>query len=336
MNREILVACAPWGAALAVLCGLFVLIARISGGRWQPRRVAALHRCESGAVQSLAFVLTLPILVTILLFIVQVSQLMIALVVVNYAAFASARAASVWTPTMIADQYAGLGGDPDGDDQNELPPPIMPGLPIVLNAASVDDYANRKYDKVFNAAALACAPIAPSRETPDNAFGGVSSRQQRAVTQQLYFQFDPGSRANPVMPARLDRKLSYSFANTQVLVLFEDRNSQPVEGTVTYNPLGDDFPDPLQRIPYYPHEVGWQDPITVTVYHDFALLPGAGGMFSKAFELYDRMPDSDKHLLVPRVERPDDGVYKILIHASATMTNEGIRSVRPFVHNPYP
>ncbi|MFV0442423.1 MAG: hypothetical protein ACK5Q5_02505 [Planctomycetaceae bacterium] len=329
MNRAILEACAPWCAALAVLCGLFVVVAWLSGGRWRPARLTALHHCESGAVQSLAFVLTLPLLVTILLFIVQVSQLMIALVTVNYAAFATARAASVWGPTMIDDQYGTLGGDDDQDDQNELPPGIAPGYPLLLNAQTVQGFDTRKYEKIFSAAAIACASVSPSRVT-DDAYTGIGAADRAAtVMRTLYPLFDTASAQNSRIPTRLNAKLGYSFVNTAVDLYFEDRNSQPVDGTRTYNPISH------PTVEYFPSEVGWQDPITVTVYYDMLLLPGVGRMFSFIF----RNREVEQGQKMPRFEREVDASrhnYRILLHASATMTNEGIRSVRPYIYSPDP
>ena len=329
MNRAILEACVPWLAALAGLCALFVFVAWLSGGRFKPARIKALHHCEDGAVQSLAFVLTLPVLVMILLFIVQVSQLMTGIMVVNYSAFASARAASVWVPTMIDDQYAHLGYDwdgtgVDGDDQNELPPGIVPGVELPLSAQTVSSYASRKYEKIWSAAALACAPISPSRPTADSSAAASYASRAASAMKQLYPQFDPAGNTNTRIPRRIDAKLGYSFANTYVMLQFEDRNSQPVNGTSTYNPIT--HPD----ITYYPSEVGWQDPITVTVYHDLALLPGAGRLLSKLLNRADGQADT----VAPRI-RQDAGLYKTRLQASATMTNEGIRSLRPYIHLPY-
>ena len=45
----------------------------------------------------------MPVFIMIILLIVQVSQLMIAQMIIHYAAFAGARSASVWLPAAIAD-----------------------------------------------------------------------------------------------------------------------------------------------------------------------------------------------------------------------------------------
>ena len=90
--------CIPWLALLAGAFALVALLLRINGSRIRLRRLWSLHRDESGSAQSLSFVLTLPLFVMVMLFIVQVSQLMIGTIVVHYAAFATARSAIVWIP----------------------------------------------------------------------------------------------------------------------------------------------------------------------------------------------------------------------------------------------
>src|SRR5580704_4573888 len=108
MHRAILAACFPWFLwLLAGFAGLW-LLARISGARLELGRLRSLHRSEEGGIQTLSFVLTLPIFMMIVLFIVQVSQLMIGIVVVHYAAFAAARAASVWLPAEMQNEPANI------------------------------------------------------------------------------------------------------------------------------------------------------------------------------------------------------------------------------------
>ena len=63
---------------------------------------APAARRRRRSAQALSFVLTLPIFMWVMMFIVQVSQLMIATIAVNYAAFAAARTAIVWIPANIA------------------------------------------------------------------------------------------------------------------------------------------------------------------------------------------------------------------------------------------
>lgn len=323
MHRLILQDCIPAGVALALALMLLLAVARLSGATLRWRRLGALHRCQEGGVQSLAFVLTLPLFIMILLFIVQVSQLMTGIVTVNYAAYAAARAASVWIPAYVDDDYNELGYDFNGE--NELPPGITPGVELPLTSETVAGLRSRKYEKIFSAAAIACAPMAPSRATQDGAAGLASAGRAASAIKQLYPQFDPAANRNPRIPPRIDNKLGYSFENTYVTVKFEDRNSQPIPGTRTYNPIAH------PTVAHYPSEVGWQDPVTITVYHDFALLPGPGRFLANLLVREDGKAD----LVSPRVHKEGD-VYTTRITASATMTNEGIRSVKPYVHGTVP
>ena len=91
MSRAIMTACLPWLAVLLVLILAAWVLVRFSRAQLHLGRLFELHRDEAGSVQSLSFVLTLPVFVMIAMMIVQVSQLMIGVVVVHYAAFAAAR-----------------------------------------------------------------------------------------------------------------------------------------------------------------------------------------------------------------------------------------------------
>ncbi|HUG89839.1 MAG TPA: hypothetical protein VML55_03335, partial [Planctomycetaceae bacterium] len=110
MDHAVLQSCLPCLIALAVSLAVLVVLVKLSGARLCWRRLRELHRCEAGGVQSLAFVLTVPFFILILMFIVQVSQLMVGLVVVQYSAFAGARAAAVWIPAQIGDGSGIYGG----------------------------------------------------------------------------------------------------------------------------------------------------------------------------------------------------------------------------------
>ena len=84
-------ACSPWLAVLLVLILAAWALVRFSRAQLRLGRLFELHRDEVGSVQSLSFVLTLPLFIMIMMMIVQVSQLMIGTVVVHYAAYAAAR-----------------------------------------------------------------------------------------------------------------------------------------------------------------------------------------------------------------------------------------------------
>ncbi len=103
MARAILTACSPWLVLLLVLILAAWALVRFSRAQLRLGRLLELHRDEVGSVQSLSFVLTLPLFIMIMMMIVQVSQLMIGTVVVHYAAFAAARSAAVWIPAAMAE-----------------------------------------------------------------------------------------------------------------------------------------------------------------------------------------------------------------------------------------
>ncbi len=97
-------------------------LVRFSRAQLRLGRLLTLHRDEAGSIQSLSFVLTLPVFIFVMLMIVQVSQLMIGIVVVHYAAFAAARSAAVWIPAaMPAPEgpccISSYAVDPDAPDQ---------------------------------------------------------------------------------------------------------------------------------------------------------------------------------------------------------------------------
>src|SRR5262245_46550230 len=105
----------PLALALLLVCGALATMLRLLGGQTskvggqrskvQGRRstfdLLRLHADQRGSVQSLSFVLTVPIFVMLMLLAVQITQLMIGLIVVQYAAYAAARSASVWIPARM-------------------------------------------------------------------------------------------------------------------------------------------------------------------------------------------------------------------------------------------
>ena len=77
MARAILMACLPWLVLLLMLILAAWVLVRSSRAQLRLGRLLELHRDEAGSVQSLSFVLTLPLFIMIMMMIVQVSQLMI-------------------------------------------------------------------------------------------------------------------------------------------------------------------------------------------------------------------------------------------------------------------
>jgi hypothetical protein len=207
----------------------------------------------------------------IVMFIVQVSQLMIGIMGVHYATFAAARAAIVWTPARIA------GGSMNEAEEieNELQPPLDDQTPLNLTfTGSGTDfegsgaYPSHKLEKILGAAALAIAPVSPSRPTVEPIDCPQCGVQPWAV-QAMYQQLVSSAQGTTNIPQRLLNKLSYAYWNTRVELAFFDKNT--LEGP-TYNPrqliLFDGLPQRNEEgewiREWVPHEIGWQDPLRLT------------------------------------------------------------------------
>ncbi|NLY00298.1 MAG: hypothetical protein GXY83_29730 [Rhodopirellula sp.] len=326
MGRAVLLDCLPWVSLLAASLVFLRMLVRLGGSRPRLSRLGSLHADEGGAAQSLSFVLTLPLFVMILLFIIQVSQLMIGTVVVHYAAFAAARSAIVWIPAAVGmeleNRVAQYVLDPDATDQ--VFPTIDPsdasygpgdgGLTyLVLDGP--------KRQKIASAAYMACMAICPSRDLGFSLSGQALAGA--GLLEQAYRALAPGSAANPAISRRLRNKLAYASAATEVEIRFFHSNAEP--------PL---VPYPDQHEPIRPtdayefamwQELGWQDPITVRVTHHMALLPGPGRFLARQVERPDGRPDE----VAARIRRNGNlSTYELT--ASATLGNEGEKSVKPY------
>lgn len=345
MNRAVLQALLPALAALAAGFILLRLLMRLSGASFEVRRLRTLHRSQKGAVQSLSFVLTLPLFIMIVMFIVQVSQLMIGIMGVHYATFAAARAAIVWTPARI-------NGDSMGEAreiENVLQPPLREERPLNLTFTGsgtdfegTSAYTSYKLEKILGAAALATAPVSPSRLMVNPVNCSQCGVQAWAV-QAMYQQLVPSSQGNTKIPERLLNKLSYAYWNTRVELAFFDRDT--LDGP-TYNPreivLYDGLPQQNDEgnwiRDWVPHEVGWQDPLRLTVTHDFALLPGPGRFLAKFIVQEGGGPDRVSSRIQIRGGTADSvpwtrPAYTVPISASATLTNEGFKPLLPYEQN---
>lgn len=347
MNRAVLQALLPALAALIVGFVLLRLLVRLSGARLEVRRLLRLHRCQEGGVQSLSFVLTLPLFIMIVMFIVQVSQLMVGIMGVHYATFATARAAIVWTPARI--ESGSTGGT--RETENALRHPLTEETPLNLtftgtrtsfqSRLSIGSY---KLEKIFGAAALATAPFSPSRRMVEPLNCPQCGVQPWAV-QALYEQLVPSSRENSKIPERLLNKLSYAYWNTRVELAFFDRDTR--EGP-TYNPRELILIDGMPQYDdegewdrdWVPSEIGWQDPIRLTVTHDFALLPGPGRFLAKFIVRADGSGDRVSSRVTIRGSSEDSvpwttPAYTVPISASATLTNEGFKPLLPYEQTAY-
>jgi hypothetical protein len=293
-------------ALFACLAGLLVITRRAHPvANWS--RLRRLSSDERGGVQSLAFVMAFPVFLLVVLFVVQLAQLMIGVAVVHYASFATARAASVWIPAEGSDYWASGGGD--ATEQDELAPGISAGNTWTLSQDMVGQLASRKCSKVWTAAVLGCVPIAPSRSIAAASNPTLTTPIATSLT-LLVQSLHPSLARSSQLPRRISNKVTYSSANTFVDLRFLDRSSAAgATGIATYNPVG----HPL--VPYLASEVGWQDPVEVTVRHRFALMPGPARWLAKG------VANSDGRIVA------DGGVYKTTLSATTTMTVEGLQSL---------
>ena len=307
MHRGVLEACLPWLGLLAAGCAGLTFAVRLSGARLQLRRLRRLHECQAGSVQTLSFVLTLPIFIIFTLFIVQVSQLMVGVVLVHHAAFAAARAASVWIPARL-----------EFEVENRV------SATDVVSKQTGETYSilpvGEKYQRIKTAAVLALLPSAPSRELPVER--GILNGPLIETLKQLYASLSPDSQRNARIPARLENKLAYAWQHTEVLITAYDKDDH--DSGPTYNPRMISEDGQLLREPEI-DEVGWQDPVTITVRHQFALLPGAGRLLATRVVRQDGVEDALSQQIGRR-----SGYYVREIAASMTLGAEGIQSVIPY------
>jgi hypothetical protein len=275
---------------------------------WQ--RLATLHRNETGGVQSLSFVITLPIFVMAMMLIVQVSQVMIANIVVQYAAFAAARSAMVWLPARVEldpqrIEYANVIGSPpiltherhDYDNQGytycvwRIEP-----SPFPAGQSDGKDISAKLY-RIHRAAALACLPIAPSRDAGSPA----TSTPLADSTTRAYQSVAPSSTSNLRVPPRIANKLAYSLENTKI----ELRRTAPHDYLIWWDPTGS-----------WEWGPSWHDQLTLTVTHQYALLPGPGRLLARS------VVRSGQDSVSGRISRRGT-FYTIPITATATLPNEG-------------
>jgi len=339
MARAILTACSPWLAVLLVLILAAWALVRFSRVHLRLGRLLELHGDEVGSVQSLSFVLTLPLFIMIMMMIVQVSQLMIGTVVVHYAAFAAARSAAVWIPAAMAEPegpccISSYSVDPDAPDQvaPELDPTAADYGPSSGGLTYKIEPGSPKFDKIASAAILACVPISPSRNLGLQA---PTAARMEAVLKSAYGAMSPSSASNGQIGPRLDNKLAYAMQNTDVQIRFFHKNQEPPletydEGSYYYYPVSRDtqiwdyVPDDFGEFNF--NEVGWQDTITVTVNYQFPLLPGPGRMLARYV-----VGPSGKDTVASTIQN-HSGVYTYPLQAQATIGNEGEKSVVTYVY----
>jgi len=328
MGRTVVLACLPWVVLLAGLVVCLWLLVRLNRGRLDLRRLGSLHTDQLGSAQTLSFVLTLPLFVTIVLFIIQVSQVTIGTIVVHYAAFAAARSAIVWIPARLGmepENCIGFGHrvDPPDQDPPSWEEPTDGGLTFVVDFVADSD--NLKFQKIRAAAVMGLSSICPSRNL---GLTEASRMSDEATTMSdAYGSMAPDSAGIGAVPRRMANKLAYADLATVVELRFYHRNRDaphwpPPPAFYMYNG---------PEVPYFfANELDWQDDITVTVHHHMALLPGVGRLWGAFLRQWD-----DKEDELSEQIKKETGVHTYRLTATATLGNEGEKSVIPYVYYVY-
>ncbi|MCH8043319.1 MAG: pilus assembly protein [Planctomycetes bacterium] len=316
MHREILFSC--WPLLTAILVSLLALrvVWWLSGAHLRLSHLRHLHRDQQGGVQSLSFVLTLPLFMMILMFIVQLSQITIAKIVVEYSALAAVRSAMVWIP-------ADLGLDAERENQistYRLVESTEGDDGLTYRVYEIDE-RSEKFDKIHFAAAMALLPICPSRDVGANQ--DHSGNRGAASLQAAYAAMSPSTTGNSRIDTRLANKLAYALQNTRLTIrvghkVGEDLQAEP---ELELHEIGADIEE------FRENEIGWQDQLTVTVRHDFALLPGPGRLLARRI---DSSADPDGDSVSENIKRKLR-VYVYEIEATARLSNEGQKSVLPYL-----
>ena len=310
MPQSTIELCWPGLVTIAALLLVLRILVGLCGAQLNLARLRLLHRDQGGSVQSLSFILALPLFIMILMGIVQVSQMMIARIYVQYAAVAAVRSAVVWIPATMV----------DGDEgSNEIRDLVLDGQ---QDAAANGTYyrvapGSHKAFRVQMAAAQALMSIAPSRDTADGSDRSHLGNVAIDAIERAYASLVPASQGDPSIGRRLANKLAYSLQNTAVEIRVFHSGSEP-------ELLPWDVPPDVGQ--FYPNEIGYKDSITVTVTHNMALLPGPGRMLARYFQ---ETPPADV-TVTPIAEKNNTLVWPV--RASATMSNEGLQPTLRYDH----
>jgi len=346
MGRAVLIACLPWAGCLLLLLCIATALVRWNRARPEWRRLIRLHRDQAGSVQSLSFVLTVPIFIWVMMFIVQVTQLMIATVVVHYAAYAAARSAAVWIPQRLANGeqenwFASFMPDPEAPQQFPVLDPGAPGYgPSAGGVTYVVQPGSLKYRKIRQAALVACAPVCPSRDLGLPVDAEVA--QLVGLMERAFAAVAPRRAVPAAILPRLRNKLAYA-AGTLQLQRWDEASGDWVFEDVPLTDIQIRFFHPNSEPPllpwyigptleeFYPGvELGWQDHVTVTVTHQFALLPGPGQLLASRVL---RHPGHVQDALARRIAEGQSGGQRVYVYpltATATLGIEGDKSVLPY------
>jgi len=264
-------------------------------------RLRELPDGQEGGVQSLALVMTLPFFIGAILLVIQLSQVLLGVMTVQYAAFAAARSAIVWIPAEMGTQ---------ANRENEIDALIIRGQSIELTPALRQQ--SRKFQEIYAAAAQACVAISPARAVAGPRAGAAEVGE--AVDAFLQFQQLGNDPRIGRWRTAAGNRWSYAFANTRVRLAFL---GQP-RLTPTYNPVG----HPV--VPHDDFEAGWDETVTVVVQHEVSLVPGPGRW------LFQRATWGSVPLNLASNWVGSGRLDRVPVIGSATLTLAGLKSNRPF------
>lgn len=308
MLRSALLDLWPLAAALLAVAAVLALVARFFRPNWRQGWLAALHRDQSGGVQSLSFVLAAPLFIMLMMLAVQITQVMIGLMTVHYAAFAAIRSACVWIPARL--EPGSLEGENRVGRRRVLVGRYPGGSEYLMEPGG------QKFEQIRRAAALACVPIGPSRDYGIGNPGGSSAGDMAGSLQTAYQSLAPAAMVNPRIPQRLASKWAYADAATTIEIRVFHPDVEP--------PLMQYFPY-LSESEFTENEIGWRDQVQIRVTHHFALLPGPGRLLARRAD-ESRYRDT----ISPQISQ-QNAVYTIPLTAVATMAPEGEKSVIAYV-----
>jgi len=215
-------------AIVALLLGGLRFLIALSGAQRRTRGFAGLHQDQRGSVQSLSFVMTLPLFIMIMMGIIQIGQIMLAKVVVEYAALSSTRAATVWMSQYTFTQGRdGQTGQPSQTEQRNC----VGGVNVTIDRSNstyripTETIENSsKGMRIALAAQLACLPICPSRwPSASEPSLSVTHQKTHASLVKAYSAMAGEKNTAPeeAISRRLKNKLAYSLANTKIEIEME-------------------------------------------------------------------------------------------------------------------
>jgi hypothetical protein len=337
---QVLFSVGPWLALLGGCLLALWIIARCMRLHVHWGVLKQLHADQKGGVQSLSFVLTVPLFIFIMLFIVQLSQITIGQIGVEYAAFAAARSAIVWIPARASsvegEMQIGSGLQLvelvayNGDDEIDLDLNayiefgLVPDGTTHIYAVYEVAPGGVKYEKIRSAAALALMNICPSRSvvTSNTSASSIVGRVVNPLN-EAYVSLAPAESDNPKIEHRLRNKLTYALEHTDIQIEIRHKDS------TAFLAEHDLLPD---RYEFRMNEIDWQDQVIVDVIHEFALLPGPGRLLARApqarpgtevDESYANGQAADE--VGARIQQRHDRTYVWPLQASARLTVEGFK-----------